>query len=208
LATDFQQNNLLIAQIRDSYGRLVYTHKTHEKEADLLKQKDNRIKLFQIVLSVLTTGSILPLLVKENQTFSPVLPAILSAILSFLNIYVKNQNLAELTVQNKKAATDLWLLREKYLSLLCDLQMGSISIEEARKTRNELDEAIASIYSKVPITSSKAFGLAQKALKKDEEMTFSDSEIDQFLPTGLRKESKLLPNQVPNQVTGEASQRH
>jgi hypothetical protein len=80
--------------------------------------------------------------------------------------------------------------------------MGVISIEEARKTRNELDEAIASIYSKVPITSSKAYGLAQKALKKDEEITFSDSEIDQFLPTGLRKESKLLPNHV----TGEPSQ--
>lgn len=206
MATDSQQNNLLIAQIRDSYGRLVYTQKTHEKEADLLKEKDNRIKLFQIVLSVLTTGSILPLLVKENQTFSPVLPAILSAILSFMNIYVKNQNLAELAVQNKKAATDLWLLREKYLSLLCDLQMGSISIEEARKTRNDLDEAIASIYSKVPLTSSKAYSLAQKVLKKDEEMTFSDSEIDQFLPTGLRKDSKLLPNQLPHQVTGEPSQ--
>ncbi|WP_416147011.1 hypothetical protein [Pseudomonas syringae] len=39
-----------------------------------------------------------------------------------------------------------------------------------------------------PQTDSKAYSSAQKALKDNEEYTFSDSEIDCFLPATLRKD--------------------
>jgi len=52
------ENELLEAQIRECYGRVVWTHKTQEKCADILAKKNSRIKLAQIVLSVLTTTGI------------------------------------------------------------------------------------------------------------------------------------------------------
>jgi len=42
------------------------------------------------------------------------------------------------------------------------------------------------IYKFAPITSTKAYSKAQKALKINEELTFSDKEIDQFLPEELK----------------------
>jgi len=41
-----------------------------------------------------------------------------------------------------------------------------------------------------PDTSSKAYSMAQGALKIKEEMSFTDDEIDQFLPKPLRKGGK------------------
>ncbi|WP_415752724.1 hypothetical protein [Salmonella enterica] len=38
-----------------------------------------------------------------------------------------------------------------------------------------------------PSTNYKAYSMAQKALKELEDMTFSDEEIDKFLPTELKR---------------------
>ena len=42
---------LLEGQIRECYGRVVYSHKTHEKCADILLRRSGRIKMAQIALS-------------------------------------------------------------------------------------------------------------------------------------------------------------
>ena len=52
------ENELLEAQIRECYGRVVWTHKTQEKCSDILAKRNSRIKLAQIVLSALTTTGI------------------------------------------------------------------------------------------------------------------------------------------------------
>lgn len=44
------------------------------------------------------------------------------------------------------------------------------------------------VYSGVPSTNYKAYKKAQEALKQHEEMTFSNDEIDDFLPTELRRD--------------------
>ena len=42
--------------MRDCYGRVVYSHKTHEKCADILLSRLSTIKLWQIILSSITTA--------------------------------------------------------------------------------------------------------------------------------------------------------
>jgi hypothetical protein len=44
-----------------------------------------------------------------------------------------------------------------------------------------------SIYAGAPSTNFKAYKKAQDALKNMEDMTFSDEEIDKFLPRELRR---------------------
>ncbi len=46
---------------------------------------------------------------------------------------------------------------------------------------------LSKTYKGSPRTYSKAYSVAQKALQINEELTFSDEEIDNFLPTPLRK---------------------
>ena len=54
---------VLEGQLRECYGRVVYSHKTHEKCADILLTKFSRIKLWQIILSAVTTAGFIAAIV-------------------------------------------------------------------------------------------------------------------------------------------------
>lgn len=41
-------NNILEGQLRECYGRVVYTHKTHEKCADILQKKTRLHEKFTV----------------------------------------------------------------------------------------------------------------------------------------------------------------
>ena len=76
------------------------------------------------------------------------------------------------------------------MSLITDLKMGDVSIEEIRNCRDRLQEKLSEIYKGCPRTVSKAYKEATDALKLNEELTFADEEIDLFLPIELRKIKK------------------
>ena len=113
--------------------------------------------------------------------------AISSFILLATNLYMKDKHLGELASKHRHAANDIWLIREKYLSLIADLAIGGKSLEVLQQERDALAKDLHAIYSAAPSTNSRAYAKAQEALKRNEEMTFSDEEIDAFLPTQLRK---------------------
>ena len=50
--------NVLEGQLRECYGRVVYSHKTHEKCADILLERQGHIKLAQLSISASVTGGI------------------------------------------------------------------------------------------------------------------------------------------------------
>jgi hypothetical protein len=50
-----------------------------------------------------------------------------------------------------------------------------------------LNEQLVNTYKGAPKTINKAYSMASKALKENEEFTFSDGEIDKFLPESLRR---------------------
>ncbi|MCA9372450.1 hypothetical protein KC726_06255 [Candidatus Woesebacteria bacterium] len=78
-------------------------------------------------------------------------------------------------------------MREKYLSLLTDLAMGEKPIEQLQSERDSLLESLHSVYSGSPSTTFEAYKEAQDSLKTKEDMTFSDEEIDAFLPNELKR---------------------
>lgn len=147
-----QRRQILEAQIRECFGRVVYTHKTHEKCADILLSRLSSIKLLQIVLSAITTGGLLLAILGDNQTGS-IVGIIFSTILLVLNAYTKDYDLGELAQKHKQAASDLWLIREQYLSLITDIAAGDSSIEKIREQRDLLLEKLHTIYSGAPNTN-------------------------------------------------------
>ena len=46
------QINILEAQIRECFARVAWTHKTHEKCADILNTRNSNIKLIQILREI------------------------------------------------------------------------------------------------------------------------------------------------------------
>lgn len=178
--------NLLESQIREIYGRVVYTHKTHEKCADVLKQRSDCLKFLEIFLSAATTTSILVVVFGEGKVFQ-IIAAVCSSILLGITLYSKDFNLLAIAEKHKQAALDVLEVREKLLSLLVDIRIGNTPIEDLQNKRDVLNEQLINVYKGAPKTINKAYQLASKALQENEEFTFSDEEIDKFLPEQLRK---------------------
>jgi hypothetical protein len=181
-----KSRNILEGQLRECYGRVVYSHKTHEKCADILLSRLARIKLWQIILSAIATAGFVGAIFGAGQ-IGAALGMIVSTALLMLNSYTKNYDLGELAQKHKQAANDIWIIREKYLSLLVDLAMEEKPLEALQQQRDELVEQLHTVYSGAPSTTFQAYKKAQEALKKLEEMTFTDEEIDTFLPKELKR---------------------
>lgn len=180
-----EQKKILESQIREIYGRVVYTHKTHEKCADLLKEKSDCLKFIEITLSALTTTTILVVLFGDVIIFQFV-AALFSTTLLGLTLYSKDFNLLAIAEKHKQAALDILEIREKLLSLLVDIRIDNKEIEQLQQKRDELNEQLVNTYRGAPKTINKAYQIASKALQQNEEFTFSNAEIDKFLPESLR----------------------
>jgi hypothetical protein len=182
-------NLILESQLRECFGRLVYSTKTHEKCADECTVKLGHIKFAQIALSAVTTGGLVTAVLTGDAVahIATVVSTILSTILLALNAYTKDSDPGQRAELHKKTASQLWDVRESYLSLISDLKSEVISLDDARKKRDELQVRLVAIYETAPRTSGTAYIEASSGLKRREELTFSDSEIDAFLPPALRR---------------------
>ena len=173
-------------QLRECYGRVVYSHKAQEKCADILLSQLSRIKLWQIILSSITTGGFVAAFFGTGSVGAAI-GAVFSTALLTLNAYTKDHDLGEIAQKHRQAAADLWLIREKYLSLLTDLRAGGDSLESFRSRRDALLQQLHGAYSGAPSTTARSYKEAQKALQQLDEMTFSEKEIDNLLPSELRR---------------------
>jgi len=179
-----EYRNKLRIQIREAYGRVVYTYTTHLKFMNNLKNKLMKLKQTQIFLSAVSSGGFLATVFLDKIVLSWV-SGIVSIILLVINLYFKDFNLSDEIKQHQVASDRLWLIREKYISLLTD--MNELSVEEIKIIRDELQDAVSEVYSSSPKTDSKSYKQAQNALKNEDEQFFKSEEIDKMLPEHLRE---------------------
>lgn len=178
------QKDLLEAQIRECYGRVTYSHKTHEKCADILLSRNTQVKLWQLILSAITTGSLIITVLGDGKV-AAIIGTLISTTLLAINSYTKDFELIEIAEKHRKSACCLWNIRESYLSLLTDFPI--LSVDEIIYKRDKLQEELSTIYNGSPRTNYKGYNRAKISLQENEEMTFTDEEIDLVLPPKLRK---------------------
>lgn len=174
----------MYSQIQEQYGKLVYTYTCHLKDARLISKRLNTFKWAQIILSGLSTAGVV-LIIFGKGFWGTLVSGIMSALLLIINTYLKGNDLGAIANSHLQSSNDLWLLREKYISLLTDFD--TLSDKEIENKRNILIDETAKIYSSQLQTSSKAYSQTQKALKSDEEQFFSQNELNKMLPDELRK---------------------
>lgn len=176
----------LEGQVRECFARVVYSHKTHEKDGDLCAGVLRRLKILQIILASVTTSGTLAILFTD-QLWLKLVTAVVSLITLFVSGYMKGFDPGASAQKHRDTAAELWAIRESYLSLLTDLVSGAISDDLARERRDNLQKALAAIYKSAPGTTPKAYNMAQEALQKLEDYTFNPGEIDKFLPPALKR---------------------
>jgi hypothetical protein len=154
----------LSSQIEKTFTSLIIAHKTHEKETDLLYKRYNNVRIFQMILSGITAGGFLSILLDFYPIISAVIGALLATILLTLNSYSKEFNLAEKIEEHRKAASALLAVREDYRSLIIDIER--MQTEEIILKRDELQQRLIQLYNEVPRTSHKAYTEAKKAMNR------------------------------------------
>lgn len=188
--TPDESRALILGQLREIYGRMAYTHKTHEVQADIFEAKSRRHRVVKFVLVAAGSGTFLASLVGVFLE-----PKWASLATSFVALLVAGSSLAdrtfrygEETQQHRDTAARLWDIRESYLSLIVDLKALTVSVDEAVERRDALQKAAGAILRDAPRTGPKAYPIAQDRLKNREDLTFTRREIDLLLPEALRKD--------------------
>lgn len=173
-----------ITVIRETFGRLVYTHKTYEKAAEICINKSSRVRIINIILLSLTSGSAIGVIFK--QEWLTYITPILATLALFVVIYDLSTNFQAQSDVYKRVAKNLWLLKERYQNLIADIKSKQIEDDSIIKKRDNLLDRYNDVVKDAPQTNRKAYKKAQKCLKIEEEHTFTSDEIDAFLPKELR----------------------
>lgn len=165
----------LLAQVREAFGRVVYSHKTHEKQADICFSKHRWQQGVLIALTAISSGTFLAAVV--GLLGAPALTSLatssIALLVSWMSLGAKTFKFEEEADAHRSIASRLWDVRESYISLIADLMSGSVADAEGRERRDELQEAARDAYANAPRASTKAYEQASEGLQHNEEMTFT-----------------------------------
>jgi SMODS and SLOG-associating 2TM effector domain family 4 len=187
-AVDAARDEYLLAQVREAFGRVVYSHKTHEKQADICFGRYRWQQGVLVAFTAISTGTFLVsvLGLVGNPVLTSVATSAVALVVSALSLASKSFKFSEESQAHRDIASRLWDVRESYLSLIADLMSSATPAVDARARRDELQKATLKAYADAPRTTPKAFSRASDGLKHNEELTFTSREIDLFLPEALR----------------------
>ena len=193
-------NQLLLSPTRHFFAQCVFMNSIHYKAYNRLQKRQNLYKNITAWIS----GSTLVLIILEViafQVFSEkeILNAILS-ILSYVGLILTavsllftmfhKEDISEIKINHRLAAETYKELRDSYLLLIEDIASNESDLSELRKKSSEYQKQYSSIGKYSPTTTYEDYQATQKGLglngNSDEEFTWSDEEINRFLPEKLR----------------------
>ena len=177
--------------IRQSFASTVFTHKVQEVAAENQEKNVFAIKVVNIVIvSIVLILLIIQAAKPEIILFSYIGAGITVAEVIFLIIQL-TFSFEQRVVMHKNSALKYMGLRDAYRSLIADVMGELVSTDQIIALRDLLQREYQVISDLAPQTGHKEYTEAQKRLNKrgevqGEEFTWSDEEIDWFLPENLR----------------------
>lgn len=177
--------------IRQTFANTVFTHKIQEVAAE----NQEKIVFIVKVANVLLVTVVLVLLIIQvsnpnNLIYSYIGSGFTVAEIIFLIIQL-SFNFEQRALAHKNCALKYMGLRDAYRLLITDVMNDAISTAELISCRDLLQREYQIISELAPQTGPKEYTEAQQRLNRrgtvqGEEFTWSDEEIDWFLPEALR----------------------
>ena len=181
--------DIIESEIRQIFASIVWNHKIHEKHSDINSFWFNILEFCKILSSVITTSGLLTCFFVDEVALK-IITTVFSAKCLFINTFYKTYNLRESRDSHKLSALEFLQLKNETICILSDIKLKKIELDEATKKRNEILLKYHDICKKSLSTCNRAVKKASKALKIQKDNTFSNDEIDSYLPIELRKENK------------------
>lgn len=173
------------SSVRDTLGSVVWSHKIQEKQADIYDDRFKCMETTKILAASLTSVGILSLIFTD-QLWIKIISTAISFISVFVSAYFKSFDLQIMVGQHKAAANNLLIIRDELKLLLLQIKLQNDDTTVLFESYTDIVHKLDKIYADAPKTTNKAVEKARKALNITKDNTFSDSEIDSFLPVELR----------------------
>lgn len=168
----------VLTELRNTFGRVAYTHKTHEKDAERKQRAASSLKVANVVVIGVTTAAAIlaPLLSSSVAAWIAAASAILALVFASFQLSFDPSREAN---AHTLAAKSYLALRNDYRRLIADA--GDLDLVELRARRNQLAGTLDHLDRTAPPTSPQAYEHARAALRGAEELTFSDDEYGHLL---------------------------
>lgn len=176
---------ILLDEVRQNYASVVWTHKIQEKQADIYCEKYARLETLNIISAALTSCGIVSTIFSD-YICTKIIAAILSFVTLSVTAYFKSFDIKGMEKQNKEYANKFLVMRNRLLHVISDIHMKNKSIDDINATYIGIMDELNELYIVAPSTTKKAVDRAAEALNVNKEYTYSEEEIDNFLPPMLR----------------------
>jgi hypothetical protein len=190
-------NEKLLANIRYYFAQSVFMNNIHYKAYNRLSKTKQRNR--NIVIGV--SGTTIILLILQIVCLENELQELLN-VLAFVGLLItgtsliftliSKEDISIIMSNHKHIAEQYKCLRDEYMSFVEEVMSSAYPEDELRNKRNHLQKRYSALGEFAPETTLSDFKAAQKGLglgnNSGEEFTWSDEEIDKFLPVQLRHE--------------------
>lgn len=191
MSQEKQKENLL-GVAKELLGRLVWSHKIHEKQGEILAAKDHRVKGWNVALVALTAISAVIGSFYMCQAINIATALLGAASTSFL-IYQLTFAYESKASEHRVAAKHLMALRDRTVFLIEEILAGRSNYPNLRHTLKEIRIEVTKVFELAPDTTPEAEALAKIALEGKEDFSKLDTGADKFLPKTLQKK-RHAPN--------------
>lgn len=177
---------ILLDVVRQNFASVVWTHKIQIKQADIYAIRYRRLEIANIALAAATSCGAVSIFAGQNHFIPKLITVVFSFATTALAAYQKRFDLNAMEKQNKDAADHFLVIRNDLLHLIAEIHMQKETVGELNKRFYEIEEKFNSLYLSAPSTTDQAVKAAAKALGENRDYTYTNDEIDRFLPPALR----------------------
>ena len=180
-----------LAVVRQTFAQTVFTHKVQEVAAE---RKVRRSKIYKLVHISLVSAVLVLLAIQAARLDTPIFAligigiAVAEIVFMIIQLSFDPERQA---ASHKSSAMKYMALRDKYILLIADIMDDKVPPHEIKVRRDSLQQEYQHICDLAPQTGGREYTEAQKRLNErgaveSEQFTWSDEEIDRFLPKELR----------------------
>lgn len=172
-------------RFRQLYWRIIWTHKIHEKQADIYSAERTRVDVSAMVLTAVSGCGILAASQLATPPFN-VIPIATAAAAIFMDLKSHITDYGAMIAEQRASAERFLSLREESLDLIAAAHDDALNQDAASSALASLEVEYERACCLSPGTTDSAVAQAEKALGGGDALA-SDEKIDQFLPEHLRR---------------------
>lgn len=185
----------LLSNIRFYFAQSVFMNNCHYKAYGRLEKRKNIISNIVVSFSGITIILLILQVIGFENNYKTLINivAFVGLVLTGSSLVfelINKEDLSILMFQHKSIAEKYKVLRDEYMSLIEELLSGHTDEKALRTKRDKLQKRYSALGEYSPTTTYKDYIDCQRALglkgNSDEEFTWSNEEINKFLPKELR----------------------